>query len=255
MLKVAIIEDEKPARKKLITLLKRYDPELQVVAELDSVQATTTFSTQNALPDLVFSDIELLDGNVFESMREVALRCPVIFTTAYNEYMVHAFKHSGIAYLLKPFSYEDLEEAMNKFYMLRSNFLGMQKGLIESLQKKEEVRNCVERLTVRKPDGIYILEVNRVLYFSADGPVIKAFDEQGKTWLLQEPSLQSLQEKLDPELFHKINRAEIVQKKFIHKIANHTKNSVAVFINGKRESLIASQSRSAGLKEWWKAHS
>lgn len=255
MLKVAIIEDEKPARKKLISLLKRYDPGLQVVAELDSVESTMKFSQQETLPDLVFSDIELLDGNVFESMRQVALRCPVIFTTAYNEYLVHAFKHSGIAYLLKPFSFEDLEEAMNKFYMLRSTFLGMQKGFMDSLQKKEELRNYAERLTVRKPDGIYILEVNRVVYFSADGPVIKAFDEQGKTWLLQEPSLQSLQEKLDPELFFRINRAEIVQKKFIHKISNHTKNSVAVFMNGKRESLIASQSRSAGVKDWWKGTS
>ncbi len=255
MLKVAIIEDEKPARKKLISLLKRYDPELEVVNELDSVESTIAFSKQDILPDLVFSDIELLDGNVFESMRQVALQCPVIFTTAYNEYMVHAFKHNGIAYLLKPFTYEDLEEAMNKFYMLRSNFLGMQKGFMDSLQKKEELRNYVQRLTVRKSDGIYILDVNRVVYFSADGPVIKAFDEQGKTWLLQEPSLQSLQEKLNPELFYRINRAEIVQKKFIHKIANHSKNSVAVFLNGKRESLIASQSRSAGVKDWWKGTS
>ena len=252
MLKVAIIEDEKPARKKLISLLKRYDPKLEVVNELDSVESTIAFSKQDILPDLVFSDIELLDGNVFESMRQVALQCPVIFTTAYNEYMVHAFKHNGIAYLLKPFSYEDLEEAMNKFYMLRSNFLGMQKGFMDSFQKKEELRNYVQRLTVRKSDGIYILDVNRVVYFSADGPVIKAFDEQGKTWLLQEPSLQSLQEKLNPELFYRINRAEIVQKKFIHKIANHSKNSVAVFLIGRRESLIASQSRSAGVKDWWK---
>lgn len=252
MLKVAIIEDEKPARKKLISLLKRYDPQIQVITELDSVESTIAFSQQELLPDLVFSDIELLDGNVFESLRKVALRCPVIFTTAYNEYLTEAFKHSGIAYLLKPFSYEELDEAMQKYNMLRSNFLSVQQGLMKSLQKKEEFRNYVQRLTVRKPDGIYILELERVVYFSADGPVIKAFDEYGKTWLLQESSLQSLQEKLDPELFYRINRAEIVQKKFIQKISTHNKNSVAVFMNGKGESLIASQSRSVGVKEWWK---
>jgi DNA-binding LytR/AlgR family response regulator len=180
MLKVAIIEDEKPARKKLISLLKRYDPELQVVAELDSVESTIRFSQQETLPDLVFSDIELLDGNVFESMRKVAIKCPVIFITAYNEFMVYAFKHSGIAYLLKPFTYEDLREAMDKFYMLRSNFVSMQQGFMDSLQTKEEVRNYAERLTVRKPDGIYILEIEKVVYFSADGPVIRAYDDQEK---------------------------------------------------------------------------
>jgi DNA-binding LytR/AlgR family response regulator len=255
MLKVAIIEDEKPARKKLIGLLNRYDPGIKIVAELDSVESTIAFSQQETLPDLVFSDIQLMDGNVFESMRKVALRCPVIFTTAYNEFLTEAFKHSGIAYLLKPFSYEDLEEAMQKYCMLRSNFLSLQKGLMDSLQKKDEFRNYVQRLTVRKPDGIYILDIERVVYFSADGPVIKAFDEHGKTWLLQESSLQSLQDKLDPELFYRINRAEIIQKKFIHKISNHTKNSVAVFMNVNSESLIASQSRSVGLKEWWKGAS
>lgn len=108
-MKVVIIEDEPPAREKLAKFIWRYDRQIEILAQLESVAATLQyFEMRAAAPDLVFADIELLDGNVFEVFENGKITCPVIFTTAYDQFLLQAFERNGIAYLLKPFDFQNL---------------------------------------------------------------------------------------------------------------------------------------------------
>ena len=111
-MKVVIIEDELPARDKPAKFVERYDRRIEIAAELESVAETLRYFDENAAPELVFADIELLDGNVFEVFENRKISCPVIFTTAYDQFLLRAFEQSGIAYLLKPFNFQKFSAAM-----------------------------------------------------------------------------------------------------------------------------------------------
>ena len=121
-MRVLIIEDEKPAVENLKVLLQRYDNSIEVVGELDSIASSVEwFSNPLNTVDLVFMDIHLTDGLSFEIFNKTQLNLPVIFTTAYNEYAIQAFKVNSIDYLLKPLDYDDLFRSMEKLESLREN--------------------------------------------------------------------------------------------------------------------------------------
>ena len=117
-----IIEDEKPAAEKLKKTLTRYDNTINVLATLDSIASATSWLVQNSAPDLIFMDIELSDGLSFKIFENHPIHCPVIFTTAYDEYWQEALEQNSIDYLLKPIRQEKLENALNKYKKLKNHF-------------------------------------------------------------------------------------------------------------------------------------
>ncbi|MCU0324571.1 MAG: response regulator, partial [Spirosomaceae bacterium] len=119
MIKILIVEDEIPARKKLKRFMDELDSRIEIIAEIDTVAAGIRFLKNNSV-DLIFSDIELLDGNSFEIYNQVPVACPIIFTTAYNQFWMNAFEGNGIDYLLKPFSKDRFQKSWDKFMMLRN---------------------------------------------------------------------------------------------------------------------------------------
>lgn len=250
---VVLIEDEKPARKKLLQLLGQYPTPVQVVTQLDSVDGAIDYLRTAPPPDLIFSDIELLDGNVFEVYKAVAPPCPVIFTTAYQEFLLDAFRHSGIGYLLKPFEYDQLAQAVGQYEALRRNFENKQRALMHRLETwlaQSQLISYAVRFPVKRPDGIYFLETASIVYIKADGPALKAVDEAGKTHLLSDDSLTDLQARLDPACFFRINRSEIVQKRFVRKIDAYTKNTLVVYVGPVADCFITSQSHTADFRRW-----
>ena len=118
MTNILILEDELPARKKLKKYLGELQLEVEILAEIDSVSTGIAYLKSSPALDLIISDIELRDGNAFEIFGEVQVPCPIIFTTAYNEYWMQAFESNGIAYLLKPFGREKFQMAWDKFQVL-----------------------------------------------------------------------------------------------------------------------------------------
>lgn len=120
MINVVIIEDELPARRKLIRFLSEVDTPITILAEIDTVADAICFLTTASSVDLILSDIELLDGNAFEIYNQVSVNCPIIFTTAYNQYLMDAFESNGISYLLKPFTLDRFLQAWKKFTTLRT---------------------------------------------------------------------------------------------------------------------------------------
>ncbi|MBL7113892.1 MAG: response regulator transcription factor [Bacteroidales bacterium] len=155
-MKIVIIEDEAPASQKLEALLKRYDPEIEIVGKLGSVKSSVEWFQQATFqPDLVFMDIRLTDGLSLEIFRQVTINTPVIFTTAYNEYALEAFKVNSIDYLLKPFSYDELYKSMQKLITMRENL-----ALPEQRIRMEDLQEVLDPGIFFRLNRTYIVNIN-----------------------------------------------------------------------------------------------
>lgn len=252
MTKILILEDEIPARKKLKRFIAEVGSPTEIIAELDTVESAVEFLKQQR-PDLIFSDIELLDGNAFEIYRQISVSCPIIFTTAYDQYWMAAFEENGIDYLLKPFTKERFQKAWNKF-MWYENSTSAATHQLEVLTKiiAQNFQNKVykKHFTIHKNKGIYLLETKDVLLFEANQGVIFAHDAKGNAHLLTETTLIEIEKKLNPEDFFRINRSELIQKGHIEKIERYTKNALAIKLKGFTNYLKTSQSQTALFREW-----
>jgi len=252
MIKIAIIEDEIPARKKLKRFLEELEETTEVVAEIDTVVMAVEF-LKNTKVDLIFSDIELLDGNAFEIYSNVTVSCPIIFTTAYDQFWMNAFESNGIAYLLKPFSRERFQKAWDKFLLFRKS-PSSENELLTNLTKLIE-KNFIEksfkkRFTVHIRQGIYFLDIENISFFEANDSVVYAFDTTGKKYLLNESTLKEIEEELNPSHFFRINRSELINKQHIEKIERYDKNTLAVKIKGNEKYLKTSQSSTSAFRAW-----
>jgi len=252
MIKVLIIEDEIPARKKLKRFLDELDTAIQVIAEIDTVEAAVGFLT-NSTVDLIFSDIELLDGNAFEIYNKISITCPIIFTTAYDQFWMKAFESNGIEYLLKPFSKERFLKAWNKFLLFRNSNPEENKLLINLTKLMEHNfadKSYKKRFTVNTYQKIYFIEIEDITFFEANEGVIFAFDTSGKKHLLNESTLKEIEAQLDPADFFRINRSELIGKKHLEKIERYTKNTLAIKMKGYEKYLKTSQNSTSSFREW-----
>ncbi len=249
MIKVLIIEDEIPARKKIKRLLEEMSTPNQVLAEIDTVGTAISFLKNNTV-DLIFSDIELLDGNAFDIYREVHLNCPIIFTTAYDQFWMDAFDTNGIAYLLKPFSKERFQKAWDKFLLLRNTEDVMIERIAKLMEQNFLTKAYKKRFTIRLHQGIYFLDTVKITFFEACDGVLFAYDILGKKHVLSESTLKEIEEQLDPSDFFRINRSELICKKYVEKIERYNKNSLAVKLQGHQEYLKTSQTMTAAFRSW-----
>ncbi len=252
MIKILIIEDEIPARKKLKRFIEELDSSTQIAAEIDTVEKAIDFLKIHKV-DVIFSDIELLDGNAFEIYREVTVSCPIIFTTAYDQFWMNAFEGNGIAYLLKPFSQERFQKAWDKLLLIRNSTSEDNNSianLAKLIQKNFSEKNYKKRFSINTPQSIYFLETENILFFEANEGVVFAHDLKGKKHLLTEATLKEIEEQVNPLEFFRINRSELVQKSQIEKIERYNKNTLAVKLKGYDEYLKTSQSQTSAFREW-----
>ncbi len=252
MTKIVIIEDEIPARKKLKRFLETLNDPIEVVAEIDSVKKAIEFLKTHQV-DLIFSDIELLDGNAFEIYQQLPVKCPIIFTTAYDQFWMDAFDSNGIAYLLKPFSKERFQKAWNKFLWLSASPSDESKWvakLKELIQQNISEKSYKKRFTLHTSRGMYFLETGNIVFFEADEGVIFAYDNRGQKHVLTETTLKEVEEQIRPEDFFRINRSEIISKTYIERIERYSKNSLAIKLKAYENYLKTSQNNTALFREW-----
>lgn len=252
MTKILIIEDEIPAKKKLKRYITELEAPTQIMAEIDTVDAAVEFLKANQ-PDLIFSDIELLDGNAFEIYRQVPVSCPIIFTTAYDRFWIDAFEGNGIAYLLKPFSQERFKNAWDKFHLFK-NTLSKEQDIIRTLtnlvQQKLSEKTYKKRFTIHTTWGIYFLETKDILFFQANEGVVFGYDTQGQSHFLSESTLKEIEEQLDPMDFFRINRSELIHKPYIERIERYNKNTLAIKLKEYDTYLKTSQSQTHLFRLW-----
>ncbi|WNI37084.1 LytTR family DNA-binding domain-containing protein [Chryseobacterium sp. SG20098] len=252
MIKVVIIEDEIPARNKLKRFISGLETPIEIVAEIDTVEKAVVF-LKNSSVDLIFSDIELLDGNAFEIYDQVNISCPVIFTTAYDQFWMNAFESNGIEYLLKPFSQSRFQKAWDKFLLLGKTHSEPQDVLAklqQMLNNNNTQKNYKKRFTVSSHQGLYFINTEEISFFGAEEGVVFAFDTAGKKHLLNESTLKEIEMQLNPSDFFRINRSELVQKHHIERIERYNKNTLSVQIKGQKDHLVTSQSNTSSFRKW-----
>ncbi|GGW73212.1 LytTR family two component transcriptional regulator [Winogradskyella epiphytica] len=253
--RILIIEDEAPARKKLKRYISEVCPTSEIVAELDNVEDCKLFLKDAPELDLIFSDIELRDGNVFEVYDDISLNCPIIFATAYNDFLIHAFEANGIEYLLKPFSLDRFTKAWEKFIRLGGSGSKNSQQLMETISQLLKQSSPVpvgykEQFAIKSATETYFIKTENIVYFQADKGVVFAFDDKNKRHIMPQSTLKEIEDFLDPQKFYKINRSEIVQKYFIIKIKRYNKNTVSIYLNSERIILRTSQNKTSDFNLW-----
>lgn len=243
-MKVLIIEDEVLAAEKLAAYLNRYQPDAEVVAQLSSVAQVLEFfaaEPKAQLLDLIFSDVELTDGQVFTALEQLDLPCPVLFTTAYDQYWMQVFQYQAVDYLLKPFSYPRFAEAMLNFAQLKHK---LQQQVVASAPAYKK------RFLLRKGQSLSILPVADILLIRAANGVLLATDKHNSVHILTEVNLGDIEAQLDPSEFFRLNRSDIVHISSILQVEPYNKESVAVMLSCDKEPAISSKTRTALFRKW-----
>lgn len=250
-MRVLIIEDETTAAQNLQRILRSYSLEIEVLAVIKSVKKSVEWLLQReAGVDLIFMDIKLSDGLSFEIFEQIAVRKPVIFTTAFDEYAIQAFRVNSIDYLLKPVGITALTRALEKFQRLRLD----QQMLVDYQQVFSQLRfnekQYKSRFLVKSGTVLQAVEVQDVSYFVADGNLVLLKTFQNKSYPVAH-SLHRLEDILDPQLFFRVSRNLIIQVKAIHKLIAFSKGRLKLELYPPfPEPIIVSNQKATALKTW-----
>lgn len=247
-----IIEDEKAALRNLKAILAEIDREIEVVGETDSIVDTVEWLKTHAMPGLVFMDIHLADGSAFEIFHYADITCPIIFTTAYDEYALKAFKVNSIDYLLKPITTADLVGALDKLERLgaKTEVAGTDYlKLVRELWKQENYKTHF--LIPVKGDKFIPIAVEDILYFYIAEGNVKAVDVNRKEYIFPQ-TLDELAESLNPRHFFRANRQYILSKKVIKDIDLWFNNRLSVNLKVPvAEKILISKAKVNDFKEWF----
>ena len=246
-MKVAIIEDERPAAEKLTLLLGRLDRSIEVLTVLSSVlDAVKWLDEHQDEVDLIFMDIQLLDGKSFQIFSEVRIVKPIIFLTAYEEYSLEAFKVSSIDYLLKPITLPALETSLSKF-----DNLVKQLSSNTELGPVEPNSNFKDRFMVKFGDHIRSVSTNEIVYFLADGRNVYLHTRNKSKYII-DYKLEELEGILNPQSFFRVNRSFILQLDYIKDVLIYSNSRLKVITDPEPiKEIIVSRDKVAFFKEWF----
>lgn len=250
-MKVLIIEDEAPAYRRLSTMLNKNHPHLTIIEVLDSISDTLKWLRNHNSPDLIFSDIQLADGLSFEIYKKIQVNCPIIFTTAYDEYMLDAFRTNGIDYLLKPIEEESLNRSIEKFERLKksesepNNEVGKLMQLLETRAYKYKTRFLVKLGTKLIP-----VQAEHIAYFQSSQGSTDMILNNGKRLVIDQ-TLDELQNVMNPVHFFRLNRQYLAQIGSIESIHQYFKGKLKVVLQpAATDDVIISREKSRSFKNW-----
>lgn len=248
-MKVLIIEDESLTAQRLEDLLMQYDSRIQILDILPSVEETIGWLEENDPPELIFMDIHLEDDLAFKIFDNVELSIPVIFTTAFDEYMIKAFKVNSIDYLLKPINYDELVKAIEKYKNLTKQFANTNiHTLLEFIgQRDTEYKS---RFMIAVGSKIRSIEVSEVAYFYAEEKLTFLVTKEGMH-LPIDYSLGKLESMLDPKAFYRISRQFLVGYASIQTVFTHFKGRLKLELKpASKTEVFVSGDRMTGFKGW-----
>lgn len=248
---VLIIEDEQQAAQRLETLIRSIVPDVNVLTRLDTIKRSVEWFQKNNYPDLVFMDIQLADGLSFLIFDQCVVRSPVIFTTAYDEYALKAFKVNSIDYILKPVDKNELEAAIKKFNTL-INKDDQQVKLISSIGEamKMLTQKFKTRFVVKVGEHLRTIEVMDVQYFFSQDKTTFCVTQEGRNLIL-DYTLEQLEEMLDPERFYRINRKYLIASDSIKDIISYTNSRLKLILKSSQDNdIIVARERVQDFKNW-----
>ena len=252
-MKALIVEDEKAALRNLKAVLAEIDADIEVAGEVDSVADTLEWLEEHPVPDLLFLDIHLADGSAFELFEHVEIACPVIFTTAYDEYALRAFKVNSVDYLLKPINKTDLQRALDKLALLRKTSGGNvefdYRRIVQELRQEKTYKTHF--LIPVKGDRLLPVSVDTILYFYIADGTVKAVDKELKEMVFLQ-TLDELTEVLNPQTFFRANRQFLISRQAVQDVVLWFNGRLAVNLKlSSAEKVIISKARVADFKEWF----
>jgi len=255
-MKILIIEDEKPAAEKLELLLKKYDSQIEILDQITTVEKSVEYLkiNQNHI-DLIFLDIQLTDGLSFDIFKSVKVEKPIIFTTAFNEYAIDAFKLNSIDYLLKPLSYESLIVAMEKIKSLQNN-LPQEKSqsnisLDQIAKLLSEGQNYKNRYLVKLGEHIKSIAVEDICFFYAEGRTVFIITTENRKFIVDN-TLEELINQLNPEKFFRANRSFIINFDHINDVIVYSTSRLRVkFPFEFEKEIIVSREKVSDFKAWY----
>lgn len=250
-LKVLIFEDEGLSAEHLVKLVQRYDPQIELLGIIESVNQGVEWFSAHPHPDLLLMDIQLSDGSCFDLFKQVKLEIPVIFTTAYNEYAIQAFKVNSIDYLLKPVDFQDLKLAFEKFGKQHQSRNPHQEQLYEQLYQHLILpTQYKKRLLVKVGEQLKQVLVDDIAFFQFDEGMSWAVTF-GKNRMPLDQPLDELEQMLDPRQFFRVNRKFIVNSNAIEKIHTYFNNRLKLQLRPDPETeVLVSRERVPGFKSW-----
>lgn len=247
---VIIIEDEKPAARRLQRMLKEVD--VEVTTMLHSVEESLNWFLNNEHPDLIMLDIQLSDGLSFEIFEEIEIKSSIIFTTAYDEYALKAFKLNSIDYLLKPIDEDDLVHAINQFKE-KNNAVNRRTFDIESI--RELLTNPLEkaykkRFTIKVGQHLKIIDINDIEGFYSENKATYIHTNQNRSYLLDE-TLEQLETQLDIAKFYRVSRKFLINIDAIKDIISYSNSRLQIKLNHFTEfDIIVSREKVKDFKNW-----
>ena len=248
-MKVIIIEDEKPAARRLNRMLNEYN--IEPIAMLHSVEEAINWFHNNEHPDLLFLDIQLSDGLSFEIFEEVEVKSAIIFTTAYDEYALKAFKLNSVDYLLKTIDSDELENAIDQYKKListnQNSGINLQeiKNLIAPTQKSYK-----KRFTVKIGQHLKMISIDSIECIFSENKATHIHTTNNRSYVLEE-TLEQLEEKLDPDHFYRVSRKYFVNVNAIKDIISYTNSRLKIILRNFNEAeIIVSRERVKDFKEW-----
>ena len=248
-MKALIIEDELMAAKTLKKLLGEVSPDTEIVGVLESIEDSVDWISQHPMPDLIFMDIHLADGSSFTIFDRVTVTCPVIFTTAYDEYALKAFEVNSIDYLLKPISKEALERAVAKYHNLGRGLEQQQlEALLKHLGAKPKYKSC---FLLPERDKLVPLPTSDIAYAYIDTKTVKLVTFDDKTFYMNQ-TLDDILAQLDPQMFFRANRQFLISRNAVKDVSVWFGNKLAINLTVETpEKVIVSKARVAEFKAWF----
>lgn len=249
-MKVIVIEDEKLAAERLTDMIHQYDSNIEVVARLDSVKRSVEWFNNQNHPDLAFFDIQLSDGLSFEIFEKTVVNCPVIFTTAFNEYAIRAFKVNSVDYLLKPIDNEELNAAFEKF---KKNYTG------NEVDHQQEVFDRVLHLLTNNHKKRFVIKVGEHIRSIATDNILYFYSLEKATFLhtaddhnyVIDYSLEQVEDLVDPARFFKINRKYMITINAIDDIITYSNSRLKIELkHSDDQDVIVAREKVKQFKSW-----
>lgn len=250
-MRILIIEDEQPAAKQLAKLIQKIRPQAQLISALDSIEASVEFLRDPAIsPDLIFMDIQLADGLSFDIFNQVDVQTPVIFTTAFDQYTLRAFKVNSIDYLLKPIEPEELLAALDKYENIYQQPTALSPAVLHQLKNALTEPAYKERFLIKIGQQLIYLRTEDIRYFFTEESLVYAITRENKKHLV-DFSLDQLEQVLSPRDFFRISRKIILHIEAIHKIHTYFNGRLKLDILPPQDlEAIVSRDRVPDFKLW-----
>jgi two-component system response regulator LytT len=245
---VLILEDETLAAEKIENYLKEIDPKIVIVGKLKSIEAAVEWFSKNEHPDLILSDIRLLDGLSFEIFQKVKVQKPVIFTTAYDQYALKAFEVNSLDYLLKPVDIDKLRASLEKYKHWSGGAVNDFSEIVRQLKAAQP--QYKSRFMIKLGQKIIAIPIEKVAYFYSENKLSFIITQDGKKYPTDQP-LDELVDVLDPDKFFRANRQFIITFESIAEIHPYFKGRIKIHLVPKtEEEVVISSERTPEFKRW-----